>query len=156
MKTQNIILDDFPEEDIKLGLIRMVEKRPDYEFFFHVNSVNNFCFARSEDIKQCGEYYDYSFACYEGYDRIHKSCIKIIRNKSIAAVQKKEINELFLAEQEDKYLISKYKDIDYIIKTSDGIDDFSLILLPNFLAFEVQEYILSSHEELCQTLQYYE
>ena len=156
MKNQNIILDEVPDEDLQLGLIRMVVKLPDHEFFFHVNAVNNFCFSRVEDIKEYGAYYDYSFACYEGYSRTHKSCIKIIRNKSVASYQKKEIRELFIPEENEKYLISKYEDIDYIIKTSDGINDFSLILLPNFLAFEVQEYTLSSDEELYQTLQYYE
>lgn len=156
MGTQNIILDDCQEEDVLLGLVRTVKQMPDHEFIFKVNSVNNFNFCRIEDLPYCGEYYDHHFTVYEGYDKENKNCIKIICNKSVATKQKKEITELFIEEEKEKYLISKYKDIDYIIKTSDGIDDFSVILLPNFLAFEVQEYILSSEEELYQMIQYYE
>lgn len=156
MGTQNIILDDCEEDDVLLGLVRTVKNIPDHEFIFQINRVNNFNFYRIEDLSYCGEYYDHHFTVYEGYDRENKNCIKIIRNKSVATTQKKEITELFIEEEKEKYLISKYKDIDYIIKTSDGIDDFSVILLPNFLAFEVQEYILSSDEELYQMIQYYE
>lgn len=156
MGTQNFILDDFQEEEILLGLIRTVKKLPDYEFFFHVNRINNFYFQKIEDLKYSGEYYDHYFSVYEGYDNVNKNCIKIIGNKSVSSVQKKEITELFISEEKEKFLITKYKDIDYIIKTSDCIDDFSLILLPNSLAFEIQEYILSSNEELYQTIMYYE
>ena len=153
MGTQNIILDDYQEDDLLLGLIRTVKQIPEYEFIFQINKVNTFCFYRIEDLQYCGEYYDHYFTVYEGYDKENKNCIKIISNKSVRNIQKKEITELFIDEEKEKYLITKYKDIDYIIKTSDGIDDFSVILLPKFLAFEVQEYILSSHEELYQTLQ---
>ena len=156
MGTQNIILDDSQEEDVLLGLIRTVKHMPDYEFFFQINSVNNFSLQKIEDLQYVGEYFDHYFTVYEGYDKVHKNCIKIISNKSTTSIQKKEITELFIEEEKEKYLISKYKDIDYIIKTSDGIDDFSVILLPKFLAFEVQEYILSSEEELYQMIQYYE
>lgn len=34
--------------------------------------------------------------------------------------------------------------------------DFSLILLPENLVFQIQEYLLSSDEELYQLIQYYE
>ena len=156
MGTQNFILDDFEEEDLLLGLIRTVKQLPDHEFFFHVNCINNFYFKKIEDLKYSGEFYDHCFSVYEGYDKVNKTCIKIIGNRSVSSVQKKEITELFIHEEKEKFLITKYKDIDYIIKTSDCIDDFSLILLQNSLAFEIQEYILSSEEELYQTIMYYE
>lgn len=129
---------------------------PDHEFIFNVNEANNFHFVRIDDLKYCGEYYNHFFPVYEGYDREYKNCIKIIGNKSISSIQKKEIKTLFIDEEKERFLINKYKDIDYIIKTSDSINDFSLILLPKFLAFEIQEYILSSEEELYQMIQYYE
>ena len=34
--------------------------------------------------------------------------------------------------------------------------DFSVILLPENLVFQIQEYLLSSDEELYQLIQYYE
>ena len=156
MKTLNIILDDFLEDDLLLGLIRTVKKLPDYEFIFQVNKANNFYFSRIDDLIYNGIYYDHHYSVYKGYDRVNQNCINIISNEPVQIIQKKEITELFISEEKERFLISKYKDIDYIIKTSDSIDDFSLILLPNFLAFEVQEYTLSSEEELYQTIQYYE
>lgn len=156
MATQNFILDDCQEDPQIVGLVRAVKQMPDYEFIFNINTANNFQFSRIEDLKFCGEYYDHFFSVYTGYDKEYKNCLTIISNKSTSYSQKKEINTLFIDEEKEKYLISKYKDIDFIIKTSDSINDFSLILLPKFLAFEVQEYILSSEEELHQMIQYYE
>lgn len=156
MKTQSIILDDLDEENETLGLIRAVKHLPDHEFIFHINQNNSFYFKRIDDLKYYGEYYDHSFPVFEGYDKVNKECIKIIANRSLPTDPKKEITELFIEEEDTMFLINKYRDIDYIIKTSDRINDFSLLLLPKFLAFEVQEYILSSDEELYQMIQDYE
>jgi hypothetical protein len=47
-------------------------------------------------------------------------------------------------------------DVDYLIKTSDYIDDFSLILLPEFSVFNIQTFSLSSTNERYQLIKYYE
>ena len=151
MGTQNIILDDFPNEDQIIGLITTEKKLPNHEFFYHLNNENHFFFKRIDDLKYSGKYYDYFFQVFEGNDNINKINIKIICNKSISSLQKKEIKELFTEESTEKYLFNK--DIEYIIQTSECINDFSLILHSKILGFNVQEYILSSHEELYQTLQ---
>ena len=154
MGTQNIILDDFPNEDLIIGFITTEKKLPNHEFFYHLNNENHFFFKRIEDLKYSGKYYDYFFQVFEGYDNINKINIKIISNQSYFNSQKKEIRELFIEESAVKHLI--LKDVDYIIKTTDCINDFSLILQSTILALDMQEYILSSQEELYQTLQYYE
>jgi hypothetical protein len=149
--TQNIILDDFPNEDQIIGLITTEKKLPNHEFFYHLNNENHFFFKRIDDLKYSGKYYDYFFQVFEGSDNINRINIKIICNKSISSLQKKEIKELFIEESTEKYLFNK--DFEYIIQTSECINDFSLILHSKILGFNVQEYILSSHEELYQTLQ---
>jgi hypothetical protein len=53
-------------------------------------------------------------------------------------------------------LLDHFQDVDYLIKTSETFDDFSLILLPENLVFKTQEFTLSSDEELYQLIQYYE
>ena len=156
MANQNFILDDLEEDQKTLGLIRAVKKIPEHEFIFGVNCVNNFNFKRINDLKYCGKYYDYHFSVYQGYDMKYKNCIHIISNKSSSFKQKNEITELFIDEQNERFLLKKYQDIDYIIKTSDDIHDFSLILLPKILAFDVQKYILSSEEELYHLIQNYD
>ena len=71
-------------------------------------------------------------------------------------IQKKKSTELFNNEEDTKYLLENFNDVDYLIKTSEPFDDFSVILLPENLVFQIQEYLLSSDEELYQLIQYYE
>ncbi|MFC6268960.1 IPExxxVDY family protein [Frigoriflavimonas asaccharolytica] len=156
MAHQNFILDDLEEDQETLGLIRAVKKIPEYEFIFAVNRINNFNFKRIKDLKYSGKYFDYNFSVYKGYDIEYKNCIHIFSNKSTSSLQKKEITELFVDEENERFLLNKYRDIDYIIKTTDDIHDFSLILLPKNIAFDVQKYIISSEEELYHLIQYYD
>ena len=65
-------------------------------------------------------------------------------------------NQLFLDESNIKFLLNLHQDADYILTNSDMFTDFSLILLPENLVFQIQEYLLSSDEELYQLIQYYE
>lgn len=156
MEIQKFILDDADTGDLTVGLVRLAKKIPDYEFFFRVNQVNSFAFERIEDLVVEGQYYSYAFPVFEGYSKEEKICFRFIANKSASAIQKSEITELFTDEQSIKLLLNDQPDIDYIIKTSDKIADFSLILLPEMLAFAVQESVLQSDGELYQTIQYYE
>ena len=156
MEIQKFILDDFEDDEITIGLLRLAKQVPDFELFFKINAINNFCFSRIEDLKIVGEYYDYFFSVFEGYSVNSKSCFRFISNKSWKSIQKKEVTELFSNEHNIKLLLENNADIDYIIKSSDKFADFSLILLPENLTFSLQEITISSDTELYQTIQYYE
>lgn len=155
MKTLKLFLDQEEEPDFNIGLIRLIKPIPDYEFFFHVNRQNPFYFSRIEDIIIEDKYYDYHFPRYKAYSKEIKTNIYIISNKSSERVQKTTITEL-LFDDETLFLMGKYPDVDYITKTSNSIHDFSLLLLPENLAFKIQEFLLSSYEELYKIIQYYE
>lgn len=156
MEIQKFILDDFETDDITVGLVRLAKQIPDFEFFFRVNEVNSFTFSRIEDLVLEGNYYSYAFPVFEGYSKVEKTCFRFISNRSSESRLKKEITELFTDEQNIKLLLNNHPDIDYIIKTSDKIADFSLILLPENIAFATQELVLENDSELYQTIQYYE
>lgn len=156
MKTLKLILDQEDEDEISIGLIRLSKAIPDHEFFFHLNKINSFFFKRIEDLELSGNYYNYFFPRFEAYSRDNKICIQIIANKSSKSFQKNDITELFSGETENRILLNLYEDVDYIIKTSEVIHDFSLILLPENFAFQIQQYSLSSEDELYPIFQYYE
>lgn len=156
MKTLKLVLDHEDDSEISVGLLRLSRSMPDYEFFFHLNRINPFIFRRIEDFKITGSVYDYFFPTFEAYSRDKKTCIRIISNHSSHSVQKFGITELFCEEGESRLLLSLYEEVDYIIKTSDSIHDFSLILLPENLAFKIQQFSLSSDDELYSIFQYYE
>ena len=157
MKSQKILLDiDDDEEQILLGLVRVVKEIPDYELFYHINSINNFTLTRINDLVSTGIYYDYHFPRFEGFHHESKVCIQFIANKSSQHVHKKQATELFSDEQEVKFLLNRFQDVDYLLKISEPSPDFSLILLPENLLFQIQSFPISSNEELYQTIQYYE
>ena len=138
------------EEDhteIVIGLIRLVKTIPEHELFFLLNKTNDFNFKRIDDIYIKGEYFDHQFSRYQAYDRYSKNCYSFISNKSILSIEKKVQNQL---------LLNLHQDVDYILTNSDMFADFSLILLPENFVFQIQEYSLSSEEELYQLIQYYE
>ncbi|WP_028122474.1 IPExxxVDY family protein [Epilithonimonas tenax] len=147
------------EEDlteIKVGLIRLAKPIPEHELFFFINKINLFNFKRVEDIKIEGSYFDHYFSRYQAYDHSTKNCYRFIANKSIASVEKKEQNQLFSDESNIKFLLNLHQDVDYLLTNSDMFAEFSLILLPENFVFQIQEYPLSSEEELYQLIQYYE
>lgn len=63
---------------------------------------------------------------------------------------------LFSDEEDVNFLLPDCKDVDYIIKTSDNIAEFSLILLPENMMFQIQNLELTSDDELFHLIQYYE
>lgn len=157
MKTQKILLDiDDAEEAIKLGLVRLVKEVPDYELFYHINSLNSFKFTRISDFVLRGTYYDHYFSHYESFHSDSKICMHFIANKASHCVQKKVSGELFTGEEESRFLLSNSPDVDYVIKTSEPFDEFCLILHPENLMFKIQDFILSPSEELYQSILYYE
>jgi len=147
------------EEDlteINVGLIRLAKPIPEHELFFSINNINTFKFRRVEDILIKGEYFDHTFSRYQAYDRSSKNCYSFISNKSISSTQKKVQNLLFSDESNIKFLLNLHQDVDYILTNSDMFADFSLILLPENFVFQIQEFSLSSEDELYQLIQYYE
>lgn len=149
-------LEEESDETISIGLVRKIKNIPDYEFFYHLNNLNDFRFSRIDDLVLFGNYFDYSFPVFRAYDKSGENCIYFISNQSSESLLKKEQVELFSDESDVKYLLPAYEEVDYIVKTSDTFPDFSLILLPEHLAFQMQKVMLSSSEELYGTILYYE
>ena len=157
MKSQKILFDiEDDDEEITLGLVRLAKEVPPHELFYQLNALNPFKFSRIADVVYNGIYYDYYFPRFEGFHADSKVCIQFIANKSSQNVQKKVPTELFSAEQENKFLLDHFQDVDYLLKTSEPFADFSLILLPENLMFQIQSFPLSPIEELYQIIQYYE
>lgn len=151
MKNKKILLELEDDEPINIGLIRQAKRLPDYEMFFEINKINSFNFCRINDL----EYKKFSFPKFETYHPETKTCYQIIANKS-APKRKKTNNELFSTTEEIKFLMPKNKDVDFIIYAKDTIADFSLILLPENILFQIQDFSIQPQTELYKLIQYYE
>lgn len=149
-------LDDIEFEDIAIGLVRLAKDVPSHEFFYKINQANNLSFSRKKDLVFHGGYYDYFFPRFEAYHKFSKTCFTFISNKSSESKQKKVQTELFTEEENIKFLLNNQVDVEYILHSSEQFPDFSVILLPENLVFPIQDYTLSSDEELYQIIQYYE
>ncbi|WP_370897698.1 IPExxxVDY family protein [Chryseobacterium gossypii] len=149
-------LDEIEFEDITIGLVRLAKNIPDHEFFYKINQNNDLKFSRKKDIVFHGAYYDYYFPKYEAYHKYTKTCFTFISNRSSESIQKKQQTELFAEEENIKFLLNNQVDVEYILHSSEQFPDFSVILLPENLVFPIQDYTLSSDEELYQIIQYYE
>ncbi|MBD8083843.1 IPExxxVDY family protein [Chryseobacterium caseinilyticum] len=149
-------LDEIESEDITIGLVRLVKSMHDHEFFFKINRNSHLSFSRIKDLIFNGSYYDYCFPRFEAYHKFTKTCYTFISNRSSESRQKKIQTELFAEEDNIKFLLNNQPDVEYILHSSEQYADFSVILLPENLVFPIQDYILSSEEELYQIIQYYE
>ena len=156
MKTQKLTLEIDADEEIILGLVRLAKEVPDYELFYHLNSLNPFQFRRVNDLVFHGTYYDYYYPKFEAFHHDSKICIHIIANKSDRSILKKMNTELFSNEENTKLLLENYEDVDYLITTYEPFGDFSVILLPENLMFQIQDFLLSPSAELYHLIQYYE
>lgn len=157
METQKLYdFDDIEFDDITIALVRLTKHIPDHEFFFKLNKQNNFTFSRVDDLILHGTYFNHYFPRFEGYHKSTKTRFTFIANRSSQNKQKKISTELFLYEENIKFLLNNQSEVEYILLSSEQFPDFSVILLPENLVFPVQEYNLSSEEELYQIIQYYE
>ena len=157
MKKQKILLDiEEDNEELPLGLVRLAKEVPDFELFFHLNSLNSFKFSRIADLVIKGAYKDYYFPRFQAFHTDTQICIHFIANKSAHYTQKKISKELFSEEDETRYLLDHFQDVDYIVWTSEPFDDFSVILLPENLMFQIQSFPISPNDELFQLIQYYD
>ncbi|MEC5157708.1 IPExxxVDY family protein [Chryseobacterium sp. MP_3.2] len=156
MKNQKILLDiEEEEEEITLGLVRLSKDVADYELFFQINTLNTFKFSRIADYVHQGKYYEYHFPRFQAFHTDSRICIHFISNKSAQNILKKVSTELFSVEEQTLYLLDGFQDVDYLIWTSEPFDDFSVILLPENMVFQIQNFPLSSNEELFHSIQYY-
>lgn len=149
-------IDDIEFEDITIGLVRLVKNIPDHEFFYKINKNSDLTFSRIKDLVYHGSYYDYHFPRFEAYHKFTKTCFTFISNQSSESKQKKQQTELFSEEENIKFLLNNQAEVEYILHSSEQFPDFSVILLPENLVFPIQDYTLSSDEELYQIIQYYE
>jgi len=156
LKSLKLFLESEEEESVNIGLARLVKPMPDYELFFQMNRTNDFTFSRIKDLEIVRTFYHYYHTVFEAYHEETKNCIRFVSNRSIKSEQKKEINMLFSDEEDVNFLLPDCKDVDYIIKTSDNIAEFSLILLPENMMFQIQNLELTSDDELFHLIQYYE
>lgn len=157
MKNQKLLLEDEEDTAVELGLIRLAKDLPAHELFFHINAHNDgLNFHRKDDIHITGHYFDYDHLHFQGYHFETKNCLRVLSNKSIASIQKQAQYELFSEEEELNYLLPMHKEVDYIIKTTDNIADFSVILLPENIMFPIQPYTLVASDPLYDLIQYYE
>ena len=151
MKNKKIFIDLEDDEPMDIGLLRLAKKLPDHEIFFEINKINPFQFVRTDDLK----IKQFCFTKFEGYHKETKNCYSIVSNKS-APLRKKTDNELFAQTEEIKFLMPKNKDVDYIIYAKDSFKDFSLILLPENIMFQIQDFSLQPNSELYKLINYYE
>ncbi len=156
MKAQKIILDIDHDEEIKIGLVRLAKEVPGYELFFHLNGLNPFCFHRISDLIYEGKFSDFHFPRFEAFHHERQMQIRFISNRASQITQKAAAPELFTGEEDAAYLLRNSIDVDYIISTSEPFADFSVILLPENLMFQIQDFHICPEEELCQLIQYYE
>lgn len=156
MKIQKLFLESERDDDLTLGLVLLTKHLPDYELFYHINKANDSDFTRMKDLVKCAEYHDYYHNRFEAYHQETQTCFQFISNSSYQKIQKKQVLELFSDEEHVNFLLPNHKEVDYLIKTSDAYADFSLILQPENLMFPIQQFLLSSNEELFQLIQYYE
>lgn len=157
MEIQNLYDETDTDFDaISVSLIRLAKNIADYEFFFQINQLNHLKFARIQDLVYCGEFYDYHFPRFQAYHQFTETCFTFTANQSLISTPKKVLRELFVAEENIKFLLNNKTDVEYILHSSEHIPDFSVILLPENLVFPRQDYTVDSDEEFYQILQYYE
>ncbi|MGV8914069.1 MAG: IPExxxVDY family protein [Kaistella sp.] len=157
MKTRKILLDVEEEnEELNLGLIRLVKAFPEHELYFQLNALNPFKFSRISDVIFHGQYYDSHYSRFQTYLPDSKICLQCISNKPFQTLMQITPPELFSGEEEIKFLLDNFQDVDYLLKTSEPFDDFSLILHPENIMFPIQIFPLSPKEELYQVIQYYD
>jgi len=156
LKTQKLILEPEYNDHINIGLIRLLENIPRHEFFYKLNIKNHSHFTRIDDFKIEKNYFDYFHTRFETYSQHLKSYLHIIENKSITSIEKQKSLELFSDEGIDNYLIPENPDINYIIKSEELFDDFSLILLPEEISQPLEIINLEPDSELHTLFQYYE
>lgn len=155
MKNKSLFLDFDETEDVLLVLVRLKKKLPFHELFFKINRLNSFQFFRKKDIEIEDYFGYYYFPIFEAFDKHTQITFRVIINQSYDFHRKeKPIEGLFDLLEEEKYFI--HVGIDLILFSKEGDCDFSVINLPKELVNSIEEYTLSSEEELYETILNYD
>lgn len=158
MKNRILLLDDDENEEFSIGLIRSVVRMEAHELFYHINLLNEkIKFSRQDDFCIEDDFCIFKHLVFSTYHPELKCKIHIISNKSIDKIEKKNIQgSLFYESINVNYLLPFHKDVDYLVKISDNIADFSVFLLPEKLLFQIQRFVLEPTHELYHIIQNYE
>jgi hypothetical protein len=146
---------DTADELLFIGLVTCVQNFQDFSFFYKLNSANTFFFERKKDIVVYGKYFDYYFPVFEAFCENTQTVFRFFSNQSSHRIQKKEVTELFIEENENLMLINK-QNIRYITTCSYSSSNFSLILQPETNLFQMESIAISSSDELFHIIQNYE
>lgn len=155
MKNKTLFLDFDHEEEISVALVKLKQKLPYHELFFKINQLNLFQFFRKKDL-QVEDFSSYhSFPIFETFDELSQTTFRVMANQS-CDVQRKEkpIEGLFDLIEEEKFFIRE--EVDFIIFSKEGGNNFSAIHLPEEYVNSVEEYWLYPEEELYQTILNYD
>lgn len=152
----HIHLDELDQEPMTVGLLSLVRRLQDDEFFFHINRLNTFQVERVNDLVYAGSYFVYHFPVFRGYCPERKTEYSFISNRSSEVLIQKPVTELFAEESNVKFLLNSYQEIEYLIKTSDSYPDLSLLLMPENTTFAIKEICVEATDELYTILNYYE
>lgn len=150
MKNNKFVLD-FEEEDVLVGILRLKQILPYHELFFKVNKLNPFHFSRKKDLKVEGFSGFYNFPIFETFDTVTQTKLRVIANQSYSFERKeKPIEGLFDLIEEDKFFINQ--NVDFILFSNENCADFSAINFPIEYFYQLEEYSLSSEDELYQII----
>lgn len=155
MKNKKIFLDFDDEDSVLVGLIKLKQEIPYHELFFKINNLNRFNFVRKRDLEIrdfSGEYY---FPQFETYDAVSQSTFIIFANRPCDFKKiESESQSLFDNIGEEKYFINR--EIDFILFSKEGWEDFSGINLPEEWTNLVEEYCVEPEEELYEIITNYD
>lgn len=126
VKIKKLFLD-FEEEIFDVGVLRMTQNIPHHQLFFRINQLNAFHFHRKSDFELETTDGIFAFPRYTAFDPMSQNHFIILANLSCHYTRKTPIIGLF-DDIEEKYLFSE--DIDFIIFSKEGGNEFSKISLP--------------------------
>lgn len=154
MKNKKIFLDFDDEDSVLVGLIKLKQEMPYHELFFGINNLNQFNFVRKKDLEIRDFLGVYYFPQFETYDEVSQSTFIIFANK-LCDFRKIEGANLSLFDTigEEKFFVNK--EIDFILFSKEGWEDFSGINLPESVS-SVEEYCVEPEEELYEIITNYD
>lgn len=149
-------MDDDAAEGISVGLLRLSKQLPPHEFFYHFNCANRQIYLkRIKDLKNIGRDYSSSHLRMEGYHREPRCQVQFIENRASESQVFEHQGNLFSDGADVNFLLPMHPDVDFVVRTTDNLDDFSLILLPEGLTFSIQNFQIDAGS-LSDLIQFYD
>ncbi|RQP08425.1 MAG: IPExxxVDY family protein [Chryseobacterium sp.] len=156
LKAKTFLLEDDDDEPMLIGLIRLVRKLPLHEIFFELNKHNPFVFRRAKDFITTSFAGETAHAVFKAYDESSDTDFTMISNLSFETSLSAPADNLFGSYTVVSHILRAHHDVDFLLIVKDSIPDFSLILLPDNLCFQIQPYRLDPDLELYKQILYYE